>query len=195
MTRGEPYDRRVSLPAELRPSVEEFIAWEADQEYSHEYVHGDIVLMSGASEAHELISGELFRTLLNAMFETQRPCRVFKSDRMLRIGQIVRQPDVMVCCAPAAHRLYEDDAVAIAEVLSPSTKSIDVADKLGEYGTLRSITEYLIIDPDKRTAMLYRRHDLGWVLRDEATSEGFFLAGVRIDLQGIFDYVDRTATT
>ena len=36
----------MSLPAELRPSVEEFVAWEAEQEASHEYVDGDIVLMS-----------------------------------------------------------------------------------------------------------------------------------------------------
>jgi Uma2 family endonuclease len=185
----------MSLPHELRPSVEEFVAWEAEQEASHEYIHGDIVLMSGASETHELVSGLLFSAVLTSVLGTRRPCRVFKSDRMLRIEQVVRKPDVMVCCGPAAHRLYEDDAVAVAEVLSPSTKSIDLAEKLGEYGRLRSIKEHLLIDPETRRAMLYQRHDLGWLLLDDPRADGVTFAGVRIDLDEIFDYVERTRTT
>jgi Uma2 family endonuclease len=131
----------VSLPDDLRPSVEEFAAWEAEQEASHEYVDGDIVLMSGASETHELISGLL------------------------------------------------------AEVLSPSTKSIDLAEKLAEYGQLRAIKEYLVIDPEARRAMLYQRHDLRWLLLDDPRADGVTFAGVRIDLDEIFDYVERTRTT
>jgi Uma2 family endonuclease len=185
----------MSLPDNLRPSVEEFVAWEADQEASHEYVDGDIVLMSGASETHELVSGLLFSSVLTSVLATRRPCRVFKSDRMLRIGQVVRKPDVMVCCRPAAHRLYEDDADAVAEVLSPSTKSIDLAEKLAEYGQLRSIKEYLVIDPEAHRAMLYQRHDLGWLLLDDPRADGVTFAGVRVDLDEIFEYVERIRTT
>jgi Uma2 family endonuclease len=185
----------VSLPDDLRPSLEEFVAWEADQEASYEYVQGDIVLMSGASETHELIAVELLVAVRTGTRGTRRPCRVFKSDRMLRIGQVVRKPDIMVCCSPAAHRLHEDDADAVAEVLSPSMKGIDLADKLAEYGQLRSIKEYLVNDPEARRAMLYQRHDLSWLLLDDPRADGVTFAGVRIDLDEIFDYVERTRTT
>ena len=147
-----------------------------------------------ASEIHELAGGELLAAVWSGVRDAKLPCRVFKN-RMLRVGQVIRRPDLMACCRPAAHSLYEDDADAVAEVLSPSTKSIHVADKLAEYGQLRSIKEYLLIDPEARRAMLYQRHDLGWLLFDDPRADGVTFAGVRIDLDEIFDYVERTRTT
>ena len=43
--------------------------------------------------------------------------------------------------------------------------------------------------------MLYQRHDLGWLLLDDPRADGVTFAGVRIDLDEIFDYVERTRTT
>ena len=69
------------------------------------------------------------------------------------------EPDAVVNCGPPA----PGDAVAatnplvVVEVLSPSTESIDLADKLADYFKVASIQHYLIVRTRRREVIHHSR--------------------------------------
>src|SRR5512146_1343374 len=79
---------------------EEYLAFEEQSPYRHEYVNGTVYAMSGASLAHNRIAQELvvaFRSHLR-----DGPCEPFFLEAKLEIragrDQIMYYPDVMVSC-------------------------------------------------------------------------------------------------
>ena len=62
------------------------------------------------------------------------------------------EPDALVNCGPPA----PDDAVVatqpviVVEVLSPSTQSVDVTEKLADYFRVPAIQHYLVFRPRRR---------------------------------------------
>lgn len=182
----------MSTPAELHVSLPEFLAWE--QERRHEYVGGEVRLITGGSARHEALVRRIDRLLGDVYDETAGPCRVYSHNRKLVMAESVRYPDVMVVCGPQADAQYENDADFLVEVLSPSTAKVDLSEKLHEYAALRSIKEYMVLDPDQRRVVVYARHHLGWPVREVKGVVEF--AGVSIDLDAAYDWVDaRTAFT
>jgi Uma2 family endonuclease len=59
---------------ERRYTPEEYLAYERQAPYKNEYIAGQIVAMSRASRAHNLISGNIFRVLSTQLLD--RPCEV-----------------------------------------------------------------------------------------------------------------------
>ena len=176
-------------------TLEEFLAWEERQPMRHEYVGGRTYVMSGGSERHSLMAGHL-ASLLTPGARARR-CRTFRADRRLRVqsGDIY-YPDVMVVCGKAANVQYEADATLVVEVLSPSTRASDRREKLRQYGTLPSITAYLIVEPDVRRIEVARwaaDREITWATLGPGdqldTPYGVW------DLDAIYDQVDADATT
>lgn len=181
--------RVTALPHEPM-TVEEFLAWDPgeDDENEYEFADGRIVVMANGSPRHDDLATAVAAVLYAGLHHG--PCRVVALHRALRIGTRVRKPDVMVVCTPAAEPGHEVDADYLVEVLSPSTASVDITDKLLEYGTLPSIKQYLVLSPDARVVYLFTRHDLGWhaELVDDDTVE---FAATRLDLGAIYARLDR----
>jgi Uma2 family endonuclease len=125
----------------------EYLAWEEHQPERHELVGGRAYAMTGGTERHGLMAGQLF-TLLSSGAAPKR-CRTFHADRKLQVAAgDVYYPDVMVVCGKAADVQYEADATVVVEVLSPSTRSQDRREKVRSYSTLPSITHYVVVEPD-----------------------------------------------
>ena len=184
----------MSTPAELHVSLPEFLAWEQEQDRRHEYRRGDVRIMTGGSARHEMLVRRIDRLLGDVYDTAAGPCRVFSHNRKLVMAESVRYPDVLVVCAPQADSQFEDDADYLVEVLSPSTAKVDLSEKLHEYAALASIKQYLVLDPDARSVTLFERHELGWHAREVKGTLSF--AGVDIDLDGAYDWVDmRTGTS
>jgi Uma2 family endonuclease len=183
-----PYADSVSIPAELHVSLAEFLAWEQEQDRRHEYVRSEVRLMTGGSARHEALVRRIDRVLGDVYDEAPGPCRVYSHNRKLVMAESVRYPDVMVVCGPQADAQYEDDADYLVEVLSPSTAKVDLSEKLHEYAALRSIKEYMVLDPDVRRVVVYERHELGWHVREVKGTTTF--AGVTVDLDAAYEWVD-----
>ncbi len=68
-------------------------------------------------------------------------------------------PDAFVTCGSIADpgAIEERDATVVAEVLSPSTASFDLNDKLDAYSRLPSLLEYLLLDTRRAQAIVFRR--------------------------------------
>lgn len=156
---------------------EEYLTFERAAEYKNEYRGGEIIAMTGASEKHNLIAGNLFVELKRQL--RGKPCRTYISDMRVRIpaASIYTYPDVVVACGTPE---FEDEGVdtllnpaLIVEVLSKSTASYDRGIKAGYYRTLPSLAEYLLVAQDERHVALHTRQADGrWLLTDIRGAEG-----------------------
>jgi Uma2 family endonuclease len=145
-------------------SPEEFLRMEELADEKHEYAHGRVYAMAGASDNHELVSMNLAGALHSQL--RGKGCRVYKSDMKLRLAlhrsDLFYYPDVMVVCDPEdSHPIYKTRPTVLAEVMSDFKK--DHMEKLFGYQQIPSLEEYLVIDPNPESprAWIYRRAT-GW---------------------------------
>jgi Uma2 family endonuclease len=187
------YDRPVS-EAIAPLTFEDFCAQEATSDRRHEFVGGRVYAMAGGSERHDLAAGLCFEALAPAA--RAAGCRPFTANRLVRTASNAGYyPDVLVACGRAAHRLYEEDAVVVIEVLSPSTTDIDRREKAHAYAGLPSFEQLLLVDPDRRRVEVATLAQGG--LRWEAYGAADVVTtrfGV-LDVDALYDELDRVAST
>jgi len=103
---------------------EEYLAGEEISENKHEFINGEVYVMSGASKNHERITGNIFRKIGN--FLEGSLCEPFSSDVKVKIGNNFFYPDVMVVCDDQTDNdYYTESPTFIVEVLSKSTRRYD----------------------------------------------------------------------
>lgn len=147
-------------------SVDDYLAGELDSPVKHEYLGGVVYAMSGAKNIHNLIAGNAIAAF-HACLRGQR-CRPYNSDTKIRIrlpNQVrFYYPDASVVCrANPPSDSFQDDPVAIVEVLSRSTRRLDEGEKKEAYLTIPSLFVYLLVETTSPSVTLYRRTDHGFV--------------------------------
>lgn len=170
-----------------RMTAEEFLVWDATQTVRHEFVDGQVFAMAGAGEAHAMVAGNIYLALRRHLSGT--PCRTFITDMKLQVqvqaARVYYYPDVMVTCSAsdASSATIKREPVLLVEVLSRSTAAFDRGDKFERYRTISALREYLLVDPDKRRADLYRLGAEGlWVLHPFEADSTVHLASVGLDI-------------
>jgi len=129
---------------------EEYLEFEVNSEERHEYINGEIALMTGGTPNHNKIAGNFYAALNFAL--KRQPYDVFFTDQRLWIPRkrIYTYPDVMVVQGELQLQEGRRDTITnplvIAEVLSASTRSYDKDAKFTAYRTIPSFQEYLLID-------------------------------------------------
>ncbi len=144
-------------------SEADYLAFDATIDIKHEYVDGYIHAMAGASEKHNLITGNIFLKLRLSAGSKNNDCRVFSSDMKFRAenGQFYYFPDVMlVCNKDDNHQLHKEKPCFIAEVSSISTEKIDRREKWLTYSKVESLRYYLLVDSTQKFVEYYFRDEL-----------------------------------
>ena len=137
-------------------NLEEFLDWEERQETRHEFVDGNVFLMAGGTDAHDVVRGNAFAALHSKL--ARGPCSARLDLKLVCPNGRSRYPDVAVVCGPRdpkSTRLI--DPLVLVEVLSPSTRSTDYLVKPIDYSSVPSVTTYLIVDPDEPRVDILRR--------------------------------------
>lgn len=149
-------------------SVEEYLELEEQSETRHEYYHGEVFAMAGATANHNSLVLRLASQLLSV---EAKGCRVFAESVQLAVsrGLHYTYPDVMVTCHPddvAAERQMHHPLL-LAEVLSPSTAERDRIWKMLRYQHLDSLRHYLLISQEYQAVEWYQRtsQDAPWTHR------------------------------
>ena len=145
------------------PTIDEFLEMEEVSSTKHEYVAGEVYALSGATQRHNLIAGNVLALFWAAA--RSGGCRVYGSDMRLRIGDdAMYYPDVQVVCDPTdTEPLFTTKPCVVVEVLSPSTSSIDLREKLLLYHQIESLRAYIIVFQDQRRVMRhYRAEENAW---------------------------------
>ncbi len=158
-----------------KPTAEEYLAHEEQSEERHEYFDGLMECMAGASDAHEIISGNYFAILHSHL--RGNPCRPFKGDLKLRVRfeghDWFYYPDIMVACDPSDNaRLYRERPILLTEVLSDYERR-DLVEKYLAYQRIPSLEEYVVLGQDLNApeVRIFRRTDdwrLGEVHRERS---------------------------
>ncbi|MCB1078217.1 MAG: Uma2 family endonuclease [Verrucomicrobiae bacterium] len=163
----------AALADNLPISSEDYLRLEELAEEKHEYAHGRIYAMAGASDDHELVATNLLAALHQHL--RGKGCRVYKSDMKLRLAlhqsDLFYYPDVMVVCDPGDdHPTFKTKPKVLAEVMSDFKK--DRMEKLFGYQQIPSLEEYLVIDPNPEAprAWIHRRSN-GWNPEDIGSAD------------------------
>ena len=167
----------MTVPVEQRRmSIEEYLRFESGSDEKHELWDGWLVplgralAMAGGSYEHSLITASVARALGNRL--QGGPCRVMSSDLRIRLGKSARlvYPDVSVICGPPqfdpqdAGRGTLLNPRVVVEVLSPSTESIDLREKLQGYLQILSVEEYLLVSQAQpRVESFFRQEGGSWL--------------------------------
>ena len=164
----------MGLPAEKHVmSLDEFLAWEAEQPERWEFLDGEAFAMAGGTDVHNTISLNTAFALRNALRNTR--CSVFMTDVRLRLAadDSLFYPDVFVSCAEAdrARRQLKEDPALIAEVLSPSTEAYDRGRKFEAYRRFAGLRTVLFLSQDHAHVECFTRRDDGQWLLSEASGD------------------------
>ncbi|MDO9423213.1 MAG: Uma2 family endonuclease [Methylobacter sp.] len=139
-------------------SEEEYLRGELVAEFKHEFIDGEVYAMAGASENHNLLSGNIFAELKNQLKDT--PCRTFIADMKVKVNNDFFYPDVMVVCEKNSDpEYYQQSPVIIVEVLSPSTRKFDKTAKRLKYQNISTLEEYVLIDQTIAEVEVFRRKE------------------------------------
>lgn len=180
-------------------SPEEYLESELLSEVRHEYLAGAIYAMAGASEEHNLITGDIF-TELNLHLRG-KTCRVFMNDMKahLRLNNEdwFYYPDVLVNCDSAGqHEYYCDTPSVIFEVLSPATERTDRREKRIAYEAIPQLHTYVLVAQEIREVIIYRRFGDSWTqwTREVLPENGHTLRIPELDFSITLDAIyQRTA--
>jgi Uma2 family endonuclease len=140
-------------------TAEEYLEWEAKQEFRHEYIDGEILAMTGGTLPHNDIALNFYRSLYPHLH--QRGCRVNVSDAKVQANKNSRYfyPDLVITCNPddlKAKNFIQHPKI-IVEVLSPSTESYDRTKKFKYYRQIPSLQEYVLVDSEEIAVEVYHR--------------------------------------
>ncbi|BCX80663.1 hypothetical protein MIT9_P0237 [Methylomarinovum caldicuralii] len=165
----------------VKLSIEEYLEGEQYSDIRHEYEHGEVVAMVGASRNHGRIAGNMF-ALLHAHLQGT-PCEVFMADMKVHVDDCFFYPGVVVGCDPDDdHDFYLERPVLIVEVLSETTAQRDRTVKRLAYQAIPTLQEYLLLEQARPRAELYRRSVTGWDLAIYGPGEQIDLASVGLSL-------------
>lgn len=165
-----------AAPLRHRMSIDEYLRFESDAEYKHEYANGEILDMAGSTGEHSLITMNLGAGLHTRL--KGKPCRVYSSDLRVRIHNkaFYNYPDLQVICGeieydPEDHRnMSALNPRLIVEVISPSTEAYTRGEKFRRYREIPSLREYVLVLQDQPVVeSFFLQEDGAWAL---ATFQG-----------------------
>jgi Uma2 family endonuclease len=163
--------------------ADEFLAWAEAQEGRWELHGGKVISMSPERYAHYKIKGFVFLALTRAIERAGSNCEAFTDGPSVRIdSRTVFEPDALVRrLAPIAGDGVEiGDPTIVVEVLSPKTAGRDYGVKLSGYFSLSSVMHYLVVSPEERMAIHYKRAQ-GDVIETRILRDGL----LRLDPPGL----------
>jgi Uma2 family endonuclease len=121
-----------------------------------------------------LTSHRVANALDRAIAAAQVRCHFLPDSVAVRIDETTTfQPDAMVYCGErvSGDAIEVNSPVIVVEVLSPSTATKDLRDKLVGYFRIASVQHYLIVDPDRR-AVIHHRRGQGDLIETRILGEG-----------------------
>lgn len=143
----------------------EYLALERESDIRHEYLDGQIIAMSGASRAHNLITSSAHVLLYTQL----QGCELYQSDMRVKIHRAYTYPDLVVVCGEP--RFTDGDTLLnptlIIETLSPSTEMYDRGKKFQYYRQIAALQVYVLIAQDQARVERFTRQPSGeWLLTE-----------------------------
>ncbi len=159
-------------------SYEEFLV-KYDGQYA-EYVEGEVIIPMSVTQSHDLLLGFL-RTILTFYTDVKKSGRIcgepYQMKMVLDDKPRGREPDIFFVKTENLDRIgeqfFDGAADLVIEIISPESIIRDTQDKFEEYEKA-GVSEYWIIDPNRRTVVFYGFDDEGKYEQLSLEAEGRF---------------------
>jgi Uma2 family endonuclease len=172
-----------------------FLAWVEGREERYELAEGRLMMMTGGSRGHALVTRRLAAALEKRLDGNR--WAVLTSDFGVDLGpSTVRYPDVLVdVTGGSLADLTASAPILVAEVISPSSAGHDLGEKPPEYFRLQSLSVYLVLAQDEARAWVWLRGALGFptepdVLRGLGEVIRLTPLGIEVPLSEIYTGVE-----
>lgn len=182
-------------PAEKkRFSIEEYLAWERDQEEKHDWYDGEVYAMSGGKPRHNALGAAVIGELRGALRGGR--CRVLSSDQKVvaHPEKHFVYPDATVVCGPVRLRPGTTEVITnpsvLVEVLSESTQSYDRGLKWEGYQRIDSLEDFILVTQYRPRIEHFQRTEDGWRYRAAGPGERITLkSGAAIEVDAVYEGV------
>jgi Uma2 family endonuclease len=140
-------------------TYEEFLAW-ADEDTWAEWVNGEVIILTPASNRHQLLVGFLIN-LFQHFVEAHQLGVVLTAPFQMKIGSDLpgREPDILFIAQEHLDRLkntyLDGPADLVVEVISRDSRARDRGEKFYEYEQ-GGVREYWLLDYLRRQAEFYQ---------------------------------------
>ena len=179
-------------------SVEDYLASELDSSVKHEYLGGVAYAMSGATNAHNRVATNITSVLWARLVG---PCESFNSDTKIRIrlpGHTrFYYPDASVICrSNPPSDAFQDAPTVVVEVLSDSTRRLDLGEKKDAYLSIPTLEVYLLVEPETPKVIAYRRTEQGFLRETWEELDSIVPlpeVGAELPMREIYKNVDLTS--
>lgn len=140
-------------------TLEEFLAWEEQQEARYEFLPGGVItMMAGGTGDHDAIAMNIGAALRPHLRGSG--CRVHGSNLKVTsdISRASVYPDIFVRCGAAVGGATRtDDPIVVFEVLSDSTARNDLTRKRQVYTAMQSVRVVIYVSQDEYRLDIVRR--------------------------------------
>lgn len=184
----------VKIPA----SVADYLALAEEVPFKIEYHHSEIIAMGLASYIHERIASNLI-FFLRSLFQHENNIDIMGGGLGVKTEKFEGSYFLLDVTIVKGIPDFEENSTAIIknptvifEILSPSTKSYDLSEKLEEYKTFESLEQVVFVYHDKMKVTTYKRSyvPVGWLNQDFFNETDFIeVNGGQVPLKNIYKKV------
>jgi len=163
-------------------SFAEYVRFEKDAREKHEYVRGLILAMAGGTIEHGRLIAAVIGSLAAQLHG--RPCGTYDSNARVRVAASgnAYYPDASVVCgqlqADPEDTLSIGNPTVLVEVLSPSTASYDLTDKLADYQRIPSLRHIVHVFHDEQRVDVWTRLENEWACSSHRPGESAALTAI-----------------
>jgi Uma2 family endonuclease len=175
-------------------SYDQYLEYEAGNPSRHEYYRGTVYAMSGGTEDHSIISGNIYVSFRNQM--RGGICMAYNSDMQVGFAneEACFYPDVSAVCGEREIQSRKGDRLlnpmVIVEVLSHSTENYDKKTKFETYQLIPSLTDYLLVRQDRVHVTHYWQQEEDWpstIYRDLTDEITLSSIGCQLKLAEVYE--------
>lgn len=153
--------------ANIKYSLEEYLAIDTQSEDRYEYESGHIWAMAGTSTNHNRIVLNTALVFKSDIKNNKRKCDIFTESVRLEVSpkQIYYYPDLIFTCnaADLQEKITLASPSLVIEVLSESSFSMDLSQKLDNYIKMPSLIYYLVISQDEYRIRVWEKVGNRWI--------------------------------
>lgn len=198
------YPTEITLEGEyiiLKPDVTEEEFWEiSNEDTNYELLDGVLVIHSPATEEHEDIFSHL-KTVLRFYLQENNLGKIYGSRFVMRLAQNWNpEPDIFIVLPDKYDQIkptrFEGAADLVIEILSKSTKEIDLTKKLPIFLEM-GVKEVWIIDPMERQITIHTtKSKLVYTNpKSDEIIESTILPDIRLQVKWIWDREKYSSNT
>jgi Uma2 family endonuclease len=183
-----PVEVPMAEVAEKLMTVAEFLRWDDGSDRRYELVGGRPVMMAPPGRVHGVLVirlGAEFRAQLPTPCQPQGEAGIVaEADDFSYFVA-----DLAVSCAPLGPDPWCPEPVLIVEVLSDTTRGLDLGVKLPAYRRIPSVRHILLVETRGVRVEHWRRETDGWKVRDLGPGDVLLCddLGIRLTVDALYE--------